>query len=106
MKLASVFLSALLLISTSVLVAQDNSSSGNQQSTQSQSNTRTDQNVSGTISKDGRSFTSDRDNKTYPVNNPDALKGHEGEHVMLVVHVDPDTGVIHVAQVAVPPQQQ
>jgi hypothetical protein len=37
------------------------------------------------------------------VNNPDALAGHEGQHVVVLVHVDPDTGTIHITQLE-PPQ--
>jgi hypothetical protein len=60
--------------------------------------------MSGNVSSNGKSFTSDSTNKSYKVDNPDALKGHEGQHVAIIVHVDPDTGVIHIMQVEVPPQ--
>jgi len=30
---------------------------------------------------------------------PDALKGHEGQHVALVVHVDTASGLVQIAQV-------
>jgi hypothetical protein len=60
--------------------------------------------MSGNVSSNGKNFTSDSTNKSYKVDNPDSLKGHEGQHVALIVHVDPDTGVIHVMQVEAPPQ--
>ena len=71
----------------------------------SQSNTQSNQNMSGNVSTNGKTFTNDKDNKSYKVDNPATLKGHEGQHVAVIVHVDPDTGVIHVMQVAVPDQQ-
>jgi pentapeptide MXKDX repeat protein len=37
--------------------------------------------VSGKVSDDGKMFASDKDNKTWTVSNPEALKGHEGHHV-------------------------
>jgi sulfite reductase alpha subunit-like flavoprotein len=60
--------------------------------------------MSGNVSSNGKTFTSDKNNKDYRVDNPDALKGHEGQHVAVIVHVDPDTGVIHIMQVEAPPQ--
>ncbi len=58
--------------------------------------------MSGTVSKDAKSFSNDKDNKTYSVDNPDALQGHEGQHVAIVVHVDPDNNVIHIIQLEPP----
>ena len=62
------------------------------------------QEMSGKVSDDDKSFVSDKDSKSYNVDNPDALKGHEGQHVALVFHVDPDTGDILVTQVEMPQQ--
>jgi hypothetical protein len=60
------------------------------------------QKMSGTVSKDGKSFTSDSDSKKYKVDNPDALQGHEGQQVSLVVSVDPTTNTVHIIQVGGP----
>jgi biopolymer transport protein ExbD len=60
------------------------------------------QTMSGKVSQDGKTFTSDSGSKNYTVSNPDALKGHEGQHVALIVHVDPQDGVLHIAQVEMP----
>ena len=60
------------------------------------------QKMSGTVSKDGKSFTSDSDSKKYKVDNPDALQGHEGQQVALVVSVDPTTNTVHIIQVGGP----
>jgi hypothetical protein len=64
------------------------------------------QEMSGKVSADDKTFVNDNDSKSYNVSNPDALKGHEGQHVALVVHVDPDTGDLHITQVEMPPQHQ
>ncbi len=55
--------------------------------------------LSGKVSDDGKSFVSDKDNKSWTVDNPDALKGHEGHEVTLKAHVDEAKNVIHVASV-------
>jgi uncharacterized protein YxeA len=77
----------------------------NQNQNANQNNAQSNQNMSGNVSTNGKSFTNDKDNKNYKVDNPAALKGHEGQHVAVIVHVDPDTGFIHIMQVEVPDQQ-
>ena len=52
--------------------------------------------IKGTIGQDGKSFTSDKDNKTWSIMNPEAVKGHEGHHVRLDAHVYPDKEAVHV----------
>ena len=81
------------------------SGSQQEQNSPTQSNTSSNQNMSGSVSSNGKTFTNDKDNKSYKVDNPASLKGHEGQHVAVIVHIDPDTVVIHVMQVAVPDQQ-
>jgi hypothetical protein len=54
----------------------------------------------GTISQDGTSFTTDKGNKTFKLQNPDAVKGHEGHHVKLNAHYYPDKGEAHVMSVS------
>ncbi len=93
-----------------VACAQSKGSQSNSQPQQgaSQQNAQTtsagNQHMSGTVSKNGKSFTDKSDNKTYGVSNPDALSGHEGQPVGLIVHVDPDNNVIHIIQVEALPQ--
>ena len=41
-------------------------------------------------------FVSDKDGKSWTINNPDAVKGHEGHHVTLQAHVDADKNEVHV----------
>jgi hypothetical protein len=52
--------------------------------------------VKGKISDDGKTFVSDKDGKSWTIVNPDAIKGHEGHHVILNAHVYPDKNQVHV----------
>ena len=72
---------------------------------QTQANSKANQNMSGSVSSSGKNFVNDKDNKKYKVDNPDALKGHEGQHVQIIVHVDPDTGDLHIMQIEMPDQR-
>ena len=67
-----------------------------------QSRTRSPlKNIKGTVKADGDklTFVSDKDNKSWDVANPEALKGHEGHHVEVSAHVYADKGQIHVMSV-------
>jgi hypothetical protein len=55
--------------------------------------------LKGTIGQDGKTFTSDKDSKSWTIINPDAVQGHEGHHVRLSAHVYPDKDQIHVMSV-------
>jgi pentapeptide MXKDX repeat protein len=52
--------------------------------------------VKGKISADGTMFVADKDGKSWTIVNPDAVKGHEGHHVILNAHVYPDKMQVHV----------
>ena len=52
--------------------------------------------VTGKISDDGKTFVSDTDSKSWTIDNPDAVKGHEGHHVTLMAQVDTDKSAVHV----------
>jgi len=80
------------------------SSNQQNQTDQNQANTKGSQNMSGNVSANGKNFVSDKDNKKYKVDNPDALKDHEGQHVAIIVRVDPDRGDLHIMQVELPEQ--
>jgi membrane protein implicated in regulation of membrane protease activity len=54
--------------------------------------------VSGTVGADGTTFV-DKDNKSWTVTNPEALKGHEGHEVTLTAHVDAAKNAVHVVSV-------
>ncbi|MGH9498709.1 MAG: hypothetical protein ACRD3L_06155 [Terriglobales bacterium] len=58
-------------------------------------------NIKGTIKFDGdkATFIADKDQKSWDVINPEALKGHDGHHVELGAHVYADKGAIHVMSV-------
>jgi hypothetical protein len=57
--------------------------------------------LKGTIKTDGDKtvFVTDKDQKSWEIINPDAVKGHEGHHVELSAHVYADKGQIHVMSV-------
>jgi hypothetical protein len=52
--------------------------------------------ITGKISDDGKTFVSDTDGKSYTINNPDAVKGHEGHHVTLKANVSSDQTSVDV----------
>ena len=52
--------------------------------------------IKGKISADGKMFISDKDGKSWTIINPEAVKGHEGHHVILNAHVYADKGEVHV----------
>ncbi len=52
----------------------------------------------GKISDDGKSLT-DKDGKSWSIDNPDAVKGHEGHEVTLRGDVDTAANTIHVRSV-------
>ena len=58
-------------------------------------------NIKGTVKAEGDkiTFVSDDDQKSWAVENPEALKGHEGHHVQVNAHVYADKDSIHVMKV-------
>jgi hypothetical protein len=50
----------------------------------------------GTISNTGETFVSDKGGKNWTIVNPDAVKGHEGHHVLLTANVDADKNEVNV----------
>ncbi len=52
--------------------------------------------VKGRISDDGKVFVGDKDGRSWTIVNPEAVKGHEGHHVILTAHVYADKGEVHV----------
>jgi hypothetical protein len=57
--------------------------------------------LKGTIKADGDKYTfvNDKDEKSWEIMNPEAVKGHEGHHVSLSAHVYADKDQIHVMKV-------
>ena len=58
-------------------------------------------NIKGTVKAEGDKYTfiADKDQKSWDVMNPEALKGHEGHHVEVSAHVYADKNAIHVMSV-------
>lgn len=52
--------------------------------------------ITGKISDDGKSFVTDKDSKSWTIDNPGAVKGHEGHHVVLTAQADLSASSIHV----------
>ena len=82
---------AMLMMASTHSVAMQNSGDQAKQDT-----AKTQQNVEGKVSQDGKRFVNDKDQKSWKVDNPDMTKGHENQQVALVVVVDPDTNEIHI----------
>jgi hypothetical protein len=57
--------------------------------------------IKGTVKMEGDKtvFVADKDQKSWEIINPDAVKGHEGHHVEVSAHVYADKGQIHVMTV-------
>jgi uncharacterized protein YdeI (BOF family) len=105
MKRVGVTLFAILLWLSLAAIAQDTGTqqpAGGGQSTATQTPTTKGaklQHLKGKISDDGKTLTTDKDNKTYTIENSDAVKGHEGHDVRLSGHVDRSSNSIHVTSV-------
>ncbi len=83
---------ALSLLASYSLVAQDTMK---QDTTKSETSTKASS-ITGKISDDGKTFVSDKDGKSWTIANPDAVKGHEGHHVVLKAHVSADKDEVDV----------
>jgi hypothetical protein len=57
--------------------------------------------IKGTIKADGDkiSFVSDKDQKSWDIMNPEAVKGHEGHQVEVSAHVYADKMALHVMNI-------
>lgn len=98
-KLMSVFFALALLMSLLAL-AQEATKPGEmkQEPMKAEKASAKAVSLSGKISDDGKTFV-DKDNKSWTVSNPEALKGHEGHEVTLKAHVDEAKNEIHVTSV-------
>jgi hypothetical protein len=74
----------------------DQSTSGVNQSSDKKAAKAKLKHLKGTIGQDGKTFTSDKDSKSWTIMNPEAVQGHEGHHVILDAHVYPDKDSVHV----------
>jgi hypothetical protein len=83
---------ALTLLASFSLMAQDTMKQDNPKSDTSMKAAS----ITGKISDDGKTFVSDKDGKSWTITNPDAVKGHEGHHVILKAHVSADQQEVDV----------
>ncbi len=93
MKRLIVLCFAMALLTTGIASAQDNMQ--NDTMKKDDASAKATQ-VTGKISDDGKTFVSDSDSKTWTIANPDAIKGHEGHHVILTAHVNADKNSVWV----------
>ncbi len=96
MKKLMTIIFALGLLTSLSLAAQDTAAQDTTKDTTKASTSAKAASITGKISEDGKSFVSDKDGKSWTINNPDAVKGHEGHHVTLKAHVSADTGAVDV----------
>ena len=92
MKKLMIILFAFGLLTSLSLAAQDTMKQDNTKA----STTTKAASLTGKISDDGKTFVSDKDGKSWSIDNPDAVKGHEGHHVTLKAHVSADAGTVNV----------
>jgi hypothetical protein len=91
-KLLAICFALALLLTVGVASAQDTMNNDSMKADASKNAI----DVKGKISADGKMFVSDKDSKNWTIINPEAVKGHEGHHVILNAHVYPDKMEVHV----------
>jgi len=91
---------AIALVTSLLALAQETAKPGEmkQDTTKAEKASTKATSLSGKISDDGKTFV-DKDNKSWTVTNPEALKGHEGHEVTLKAHVDSAKNEIHIVSV-------
>jgi len=91
---------ALALVMSLLAFAQETTKAGamKQETTKGEKMSAKAVTVSGTVSANGKTFV-DKENKSWTVTNPEALKGHEGHEVTLTAHVDAAKNEVHVVSV-------
>ena len=83
---------AVALLTFGVASAQDTTNHDDMKAEDSKNEVR----VTGTISETGKTFVSTIDGKSWTIINPDAVKGHEGHHVILTANFDADKKEVRV----------
>jgi len=91
---------ALALVMSLLALAQEATKPGetNQEPTKAEKASAKAVSLSGKVSADGKTFV-DKDNRSWTLSNPEALKGHEGHEVTLKAHEDAAKNEIHVVSV-------
>ena len=98
MKRVLIPLLALVMAAATCVMGQETKTT---KSKSSQASAAKEVTLRGTISEDGKSFTSDKDQKTLTLVNPEAVQGHAGHHVALTGHLMGDQ--IHVMSIKMMP---
>ena len=88
MKKLMTIVFAFSLLTALSLVAQDTAQQPDSMKAPTTTSSAKPAHIMGKISDDGKSFVSDKDGKSWTISNPDAVKGHEGHHVVLKANVD------------------
>jgi hypothetical protein len=103
----SLLLLAVLSLAVATAYGQYGQPSGSKAQTAEKSTTANPplKDINGTISEDGKSFTSDKGKDTWTLKNPEDVKGHEGHHVKLNAHVYKDSKELHVMKVTMLPDK-
>jgi|SRR5579871_794904 len=94
MKKLMTMIFAFALLASVGLMAQDTTTP--QDNTMKSGASMKASSMMGKISEDGKSFVSDKDGKSYTIDNPDAVKGHEGHHVNLKAQLSADKSSVNV----------
>jgi len=91
----------LSVICSVAAIAQDAASSAGATDKTTASTNAPLKTIKGTVKTEGDkvTFVSDDDQKSWEVQNPEALKGHDGHHVQVSAHVYADKMAIHVMKV-------
>ena len=89
---------AVALLTFGVSSAQDTTNHDDMKAEDSKNEVR----VTGTISETGKTFVSTIDGKSWTIINPDAVKGHEGHHVILTANFDADKKEVRVVSLKMP----
>src|ERR1700722_2918893 len=92
---------ALSLATSNAALAQDTMNHDDGQSTPT---SRQPIPLTGKISDTRHTFITDSDGKTWTIINPDAVKGHESQHVTVIASVDAYKNEINVVSVKVLPK--
>jgi hypothetical protein len=58
--------------------------------------------IMGTVFEDGEKLRLVTEQRTWKVDNPETLKGHEGHYVHAEAYVYPDKNSIHITEVKIP----
>ena len=89
---------AVALLTFGVSSAQDTTNHDDMKAEDSKNEVR----VTGTISETGKTFVSTIEGKSWTIINPDAVKGHEGHHVILTANFDADKKEVRVVSLKMP----